>query len=171
VADSGALGNFRLALDWTAHRLFNRGNLVPVRPRLNHSQGSFEARRMVPVSRTVALQIIGGAGGTLIRSEFVPPDLRFRVGGVHSLRGYSEEQFLTDNFLRVAAELHYGTVSQSLFLFGDSGWLSFPQQSDRILFSVGAGLNIAQRLLLMFAVPGDGGLDQAKIHIALSSGT
>lgn len=170
VADSNASGSFRLAVEWTEHRLYNRGNQVPAEPRLTHSQGTFSARHRLTLSRSVALRVLGDAGGTLIRSEFVPPDLRFRVGGVHSLRGYDEEQFLTDNFLRWAGELHFGSHRQSVFIFGDSGWLSFPNQPDLVLTSFGAGLNIAQRLLLMVAVPGRGGLDQTKVHIALSSG-
>jgi len=170
MADSGSSGDYRFSVDWTRHLLFRRGNLEPPAGRVNHTRGRFLGHRIVRMSQRSFLQIIGDGGGMLTSSAYVPPDLLFRVGGVRSLRGYREEQFLLKNYLRLAVELHAGSRLQSLFVFGEGGWLDFPLGPARLVGAFGAGLNIARRLELTVAVPSEGGFDQTKVHIGLSTG-
>ena len=169
VSDSSQAGMFRLDIGWTRHRLFRRGNDLPPRQQIDHSQGEFRVWRWLPVASRVAFAVAGQGGGTLTAAAFIPSNLLFRLGGVHSLRGYREEQFLVDNYLRTVAEIHFGTRRQSLSLFGEGAWLSFPSRSDRIVGAFGAGLRIAGRLELQLGIPSDGGFDQAKVHIGVST--
>jgi hypothetical protein len=108
--------------------------------------------------------------GTLVGSGFVPQQLLYRIGGIHTFRGYREEQFLVRDYLRLGWEGHLGSLRQSVFLFVEAAWLNFQTEPDVVLSSAGLGLRIARRFQILVGVPSQGGLEQTKIHIGLTTG-
>lgn len=170
VSDSTDGGVYRIDLGFSRHRLFRRGDQLPPASEIDHTQGRINARRIVRLGRGAHLEILADGAGTLVRSSFIPGNLLFRMGGVRTLRGYREEQFLVDDYVRTALELHLGSRRQSVFAFGEGGWLSDPARDDRLLGAFGVGLRAVERFEVLLAVPTEGGFDQAKIHLALSTG-
>lgn len=170
VADSTERGTYRIDLTWSRHRLFSRADVLPPAAQIDHTQGRFGARGIVPLARAARLEILADGAGTLVRSAFIPSNLLFRIGGVHTLRGYREEQFLVEDYARAGLELHFGRPAQTLFFFGEGGWLNTPGRADRLLGAFGVGLRARGRFEVLFAVPTEGGVDQAKVHLALSTG-
>jgi outer membrane protein assembly factor BamA len=170
VSDSVQSSGYRIDLAWSRNRLFNRGSVIPPEGPVDHTQGRFVAHRAATLTQRTFVRLVAEGAGTLVGSSFIPSNLLFRVGGVHSLRGYREEQFQVGHYLRAAVEWHAGSRQQSIFVFGEGAWLSFPARADRIVGAAGVGLRASRRVELTLAVPSDGGFDQAKLHIALSTG-
>lgn len=170
VSDSADGHTYRIDLEWSRHRLFRRGDELPPASQIDHTQGRVSARRIAGLTRGARLELVAEGAGTLVRSSFIPGNLLFRVGGVHTLRGYREEQFLVDDYIRSGIELHFGSRAQSVFAFADGGWLSTPNRVDRLLGAFGVGLRAAGRFEILLAVPTEGGFGQAKVHLALSTG-
>jgi outer membrane protein assembly factor BamA len=168
--DTGATSSYRFEFQWSSQRLSARDSLSPPQAHAGFTQGNFAAHRWLALSRTLHLRGLAAGAGTLLGSTQVPSHLLYRVGGIHTLRGYREQQFAVRDFLRVAWEGHLGSRQQSLFVFVEAAWLNFQSSPDQILGSVGAGLNIAGRVQLVAGVPSQGGLSETKIHVSVNTG-
>ena len=95
-----------------------------------------------------------------------------RVGGARSLRGYREEQFLVDSFLMGRAELRRQLGRGSdLHLFMDGAFLERRGVVRRETgYGIGLKLRIRQGYLgVDYALPGDGGPGDGKLHILYES--
>jgi outer membrane protein assembly factor BamA len=170
VSSSGADAGYRFGLRWNHQRLFPRPDLDALQASVDVSQADFEAFRWLGPRRGFFLKSLATGAGTLVGSGFVPPNLLFRVGGVHSLRGYREEEFLVRDYLRLVLEGHVGNRSQSLFFFVEGAWLNFVDGRNRTVGAAGIGLRVAHRFLLQFGLPSQGGFEAAKIHLGFTTG-
>ena len=95
-----------------------------------------------------------------------------RVGGARSLRGYREEQFLVDSFLMGKMELRRQLGQGSdLHLFMDVALLERGGVVRRETgYGIGLKLRIRQGYLgVDYALPGDGGPGDGKLHILYES--
>ncbi len=93
----------------------------------------------------------------------------FKVGGVASLRGYFEKQFLTSEFFLSRNNLNYNLGDNSVFLFYDLGII---KENNADSFLVRNGLGIGIRLVhglgineIILAYPLEEGFELAKIHV------
>ena len=170
VADSSGRGSYQFMLTWSYQRLKDRAGTPPPQDAVNLTQGRFAAHRWVPLSRSLRMRFLSAGAGTLVSSAFISSDQLFRVGGIHSLRGYREEQFLLRDYLRLGWEGHVGDRRQSIFAFVEAAWLNFVDQSDRVQGSAGLGVRLVRRLEFLVAVPSDGGFAETKIHIGITTG-
>jgi len=95
-----------------------------------------------------------------------------RVGGARSLRGYREDQFLVDSFLMSRVELRRQLGRGSdLHLFLDAALLERRGVVRRETgYGIGLKLRIRQGYLgVDYALPGDGGPGDGKLHILYES--
>jgi hypothetical protein len=169
VSDSSLDRGYRFALRWSRQRLLDRADAVPEQAVIEHTQGMFGAFRWATLARSVHMHYRVDGAGTLAGPATVASNLLHRVGGVHSLRGYREAEFLVRDYLRLALELHLGSRRQSLLLFGDVAWLSFTAQPDAAVAAAGAGLRVGRRFQVLIGVPSRGGLEATKVHVAVST--
>jgi outer membrane protein assembly factor BamA len=170
VSDSSQSSSYRFEFDWSAHQLEARDTFPPPQGRMTFTRGRFGTQRWWSLARSAHTQARFSGGGTLLGAGVVPQHLLYREGGIHSLRGYREQEFAVRDFLRASLEGHLGSRRQSVFVFLDFGWLNGESAPSRILGSAGIGLRIEGRLSLLAAVPSEGGLSETKIHIGLASG-
>jgi outer membrane protein assembly factor BamA len=168
--DSSATSAYRFEFEWSSQNLSAYQDTPPPQDHMEFTQGKFAAHRWVPLSRSLQLRGLASGAGTLLGPVTVPQHLLYRVGGIYSLRGYREQQFAVRDYLRLAWEAHLGSRQQSVFVFVDAAWLNFQSTPDRILGAAGIGLQIAGRVQLSAAVPGEGGLPETKIHVSVSTG-
>jgi hypothetical protein len=170
VSDSTPHSAYRFDMGWNRQRLSHRDTVAPPQDVISHTQGGFSAHRWFTLSRSFHTRLLSMGAGTLVGSGFVPQQLLYRIGGIHTFRGYREEQFLVRDFLRLGWEGHLGSLRQSVFLFVEAAWLNFQTEPDVVLSSAGLGLRIARRFQILVGVPSQGGLEQTKIHIGLTTG-
>jgi len=169
VRDSSSSGGYTFGVRWNRQRLYARAGVAPPQDVVDHSQVLFGAHRWLGLSRQLHLRLLATGAGTLVGSGLVPTDLLFRIGGLHSLRGYREEEFLVRDYLRAGWEGHIGSRMQSLFVFVEAAWLNPSNRVDYVLGSVGAGFRFARHVELLLGVPSAGGMNNAKIHIGLNT--
>jgi len=167
--DTGASSSYRFEFQWSSQRLFERDSVKPPQDHVSFTQGNFAAHRWLSLSRSVHMRGLASGAGTLLGSTEVPSHLLYRVGGIHSLRGYREQQFAVRDYSRVAWEGHLGSRRQSLFVFVEAGWLNYQAGPDRVLGAAGLGLSIAGRVQLVAGVPSEGGLSETKIHVSVNT--
>lgn len=167
--DTGATSSYRFEFQWSNQSLDAHDGQSPPQNRASFTQGSFSAHRWLSLSRSMHMQGLSAGAGTLLGSTQVPTHLLYRLGGIHSLRGYREQQFAVRDYLRLAWEGHLGSRRQSLFVFVEAAWLNFQSASDRILGSAGLGLSIAGRVQLVAGMPSEGGLSDTKIHVSVNT--
>ena len=169
VTDSSGPFSYRFGVHWSRQRLDSREGAMPELNSIQYTRAEFGVSRWVSLSHSFFLRIQTDGAGSLSGSAFTPPNLLHRVGGLHSLRGYREEEFLVRDYLRTIVEWHVGSKAQSVFIFAESGWLNLDRGLNRVLGSAGAGLRIGTRVQLLMAVPTEGGARLSKIHIGLST--
>lgn len=167
--DTGASASYRFEFQWSNQSFQVRDSLAPPQDRASFTQGNFTAHRWLSLSRSFHMRGLSAGAGTLLGSTVVPSHLLYRVGGIHTLRGYREQQFAVRDYLRAAWEGHLGSRRQSLFMFVEAGWLNFQGVPDRIVGSAGLGLSIAGRVQLVAGVPSDGGISNTKIHVSVNT--
>jgi outer membrane protein assembly factor BamA len=168
--DSSYSSAYRFEFDWSTQDLRARDSTPPPQDRIMYTQGRFFAHRWLPLSHSLQVRAILAGAGTLQGSGTIPQHVLYRVGGLYTLRGYREQQFVVRDYLRMAWEFHLGSRQQSLFVFADGAWLNFQGAPSQVLGSAGLGMRIAGRVLLMGAVPSQGGLSETKIHIGVTTG-
>ena len=169
VTDSSGPFSYRFGVHWSRQRLDSREGAMPEFNSIQYTRAEFGVSSWMSLRRSFLLRVHSDGAGTLSGPAFTPPNLLHRVGGLHSLRGYREEEFLVRDYLRTGVEWHVGSKDQSVFIFAESAWLNSENGLNRVLGSAGAGLRIGTRVLLLMAVPTEGGARQSKIHIGLSS--
>lgn len=171
VTDSSGRGRFsyRFGVHWSRQELNARDGATPPQSSIQYTRAEFGVSRWFALGHSILLRVHSNGAGSLNGAAFAPPNLLHRVGGLHSLRGYREEEFLARDYLRSGVEWHVGSRDQSLFLFVEGAWLNPRSGQNRVLGSAGAGLRIGTRVQLLLAVPSEGGPGASKIHIGLST--
>lgn len=169
VTDSSGPLSYRFGVHWSRQRLDAREGAMPELNSIQYTRAEFGVSRWISLSRSLLLRVQTNGAGSLTGSAFTPPNLLHRVGGLHSLRGYREEEFLVRDYLRTGVEWHVGSKDQSVFIFAESAWLNLEGGLNRVLGSAGAGLRIGTRVQLLMAVPTEGGARFSKIHIGFST--
>ncbi len=101
----------------------------------------------------------------------------YRLGGLNSLRGYREEEFLGERLAWMNLEYRYllGTNSR-IFLFTDAGYVSSKDEDQKLVekykFSYGFGIRIETRLGVIavdYGLAEGRGLTSGLVHIGLTN--
>jgi len=120
-----------------------------------------------------------GLHGRQVRSneKFVSVADLFRFGGIGSLRGYREEEFLGEKIAWLNLEYRYLLASRSrVFLFFDSGYFQYRDQKTQSVenykYGYGFGLRLETRLGIIGIDYGIGegrGLTSGLVHVRLTN--
>lgn len=136
------------------------------------------AERYLPVKKAGVL-LLRLRGEALLSPRLFTNDL-FRLGGLNSLRGFSENQFYTSSYAVATVEFRQFIGSDSyVFLFGDQAYTRHDIPADQYqdqLTGLGAGLSFRTAAGLFQFVYSVGrsadqsfGLSSSKIHFGLTS--
>ncbi len=130
--------------------------------------------RFVPLGRRTNLHL-RAQGGWIQNQQLLPNDL-FRIGGISTLRGFTENFFFTQGhaILTLEAQLTLDEGSY-LFLFRDQAWLRTPSDTDTPS-GTGLGLQLTTRggiFSFVYALGGSRerpvGFNTANIHFGFVS--
>ncbi|GEM_PF-1180333 len=111
----------------------------------NQYMGQILLQRLFPFGNRSALAM-KGEGGMIIGEGLFENEL-FRVGGVHSLRGFEEESIIASSYAYLLAEYRYVIGQNSyLSLFANSGYVERKTSDKYRYFPFGAGTGISQEL-------------------------
>jgi len=113
--------------------------------RINSNQYAFEAdiAFSIPINRYLNLYS-NISGGSVINDEIFINDL-YRIGGINSLRGFTENQFFASNYILGSTELRLFFEQYSyLFLFIDQSYLQFNLESSNFRdYPTGLGVGLS----------------------------
>lgn len=115
-----------------------------------------------------------------LNGKFFENSELFKLGGLHSLRGYREEQFLGNRLFWSNIEYRFLLTPRSfVFAFFDIGYyqrnadpIKLIQKKENLLYGYGVGLNIESGIGLLairFALGKDDAFSDGKIHFGIVS--
>jgi len=133
------------------------------------------------LSLTMTSILYGGLFGQGDFSRDVPFDRQFALGGIGSLRGYSQGFFYVSRSAMATLEYRLLTAKDGrAYIFSDMAIFQTPETNeqsagDRTTFKAGIGIGLAASVkggltTLEIAVPCDEGLSSAKLHFGLKAG-
>ncbi len=135
------------------------------------------ARLFIPAFSRHTVMV--GIDALVLLSDGVDESDLFRVGGANSLRGYDEDEFRTDTFIR--ALLEYRVLmdqSSYVFLFIELGYLETPrfiENKAARLWRPGFGMGMQFQTAVgivntSYALNDRDGPTNGRIHVGLSFG-
>jgi outer membrane protein insertion porin family len=173
---------YRAKIDYAHKSNFSTASFNPEKKRAFLFGSSVDLNHFIPTFRRQTLHAGAHFRGLNTDESLVPVSDQFKIGGINSLRGYREEEFVGT---RVAwSNLEYRFLlagSSRLFLFADYGyfWRKTLSGSDELLKAVsggklgfGFGLRIDSKAGLVGIDYGLGEGDsfsQGKVHFGLTN--
>ncbi len=132
----------------------------------------------IPIAKTWVFHL--GARGAYLNGGQVYENEKFKIGGLHSLRGFEEESILADAYLIGTFELRYlFSKNSNAHLFMDVGNLWYPGAESDIVanprgFGIGVSLETRAGILLLDYALGASqdipvNIRQSKIHLGIKS--
>ncbi len=107
--------------------------------------GQISLQRIFPFMERSAI-MLKGEGGMLLGDDIFDNEL-FRIGGLHSLRGFDEESLLASAYGYLLAEYRYVAGRNTyLSLFANGGFIERKSAGYHKDFPAGAGAGISQEL-------------------------